>query len=444
MKLGFFQFFLRNRTFANPAAAILLFLLLSIFFFLSCQPLDGPKTDLSPPSGAELFQSKCSQCHDPELALNKYRSEVVWRDTITRMKEQHKADISRQEIELLVKYHIDRQQKETAIFKEKCTQCHPGKVFLEKNLTPEQARSIIRRMQQLAGNTIEDTDVEMIVRYHVQAQQAAGINLQGISDQILQDQPEMKRGAALFVEKCSACHNPNRAFSVIKDPEVWAQTLKRMQTYSKGAITDDQAAEIVNFHVTQQQRELNTFQETCSKCHDDERINSRSMSDEQWLATIKRMQQKAPELITDEKVTVLAAYFHRRELALARIFYGKCKLCHFDISGKALSSDSVKQLDGLIVLASEEFERSLELPDIYTFLSIHSQRQKRNMQLYEDNCTTCHPGGSLEEKRPDQEKPGKRSRAEWISFIAALQGVELTKEIQNTINSQVEYHVSRY
>jgi mono/diheme cytochrome c family protein len=413
-------------------------LLLIVFIMLStagCQPSTAQKKDLAPPTGAELFQSKCSKCHDPELALQKYRSEVVWRNTITRMKEQHNADISRQEVELLIKYHLDRQLKETAIFKEKCTQCHPGEVFLEKNLTPEQARSIIKRMQQLAGNTIEDSDVEMIVRYHVQAQQAAGKNLQSISDQFLRDQPEMKRGAALFVEKCSTCHNPNRAFSVIKDPEVWAQ---------KGAITDDQAAEIVTFHVTQQQRELNTFQETCTKCHNDERINSRSMSDEQWLATIKRMQQKAPELITDEKVTILAAYFHRRELALARIFYGKCKLCHFDISGKALPSESVKQLDGLIVLASEEFERSLELPDIYTFLSIHTQRQKRNMQLYEDNCTTCHPGGSLEEKRADQKKPGKRSRAEWISFIAALQGLELTKEIQNTINSQVDYHVSRY
>jgi len=439
-----FTFFPKIKTFSKLLPLSLLLIIFITLSTLGCQPRTGQKKELAPPSGAELFQSKCSKCHDPELALQMYRSEDVWRETITRMKEQHNAEISRQEVELLVKYHVDRQQKETAIFKEKCTKCHPGEVFLDKNLTPEQARSIIKRMQQLAGNTIEDTDIEMIVRYHVQAQQAAGKNLQGISDQLLRDQPEMKRGAALFVEKCSACHNPNRAFSVIKDPEVWAQTLKRMQTYSKGAITDDQTAEIVNFHVTQQQRELDTFQETCTKCHDDERINSRSMSDEQWLATLKRMQQKAPELITDEKVTVLAAYFHRRELALARIFYGKCKLCHFDISGKALPSDSVKQLDGLIVLASEEFELSLELPDIYTFLSIHNQRQKRNMQLYEDNCNTCHSGGSTEEKRSDQEKPVKRSRAEWISFIAALQGLELTKEIQNTINSQIDYHVSRY
>ena len=64
------------------------------------------------------------------------------------------------------------------------------------------------------------------------------------------------------------------------------------------------------------------------------------------------------------------------------------------------------------------------------------------MQLYEDNCTTCHPGVSPEEKRSDQGKSVKRSRAEWISFIAALQGVELTKEIQNTINSQVDYHIA--
>ena len=103
--------------------------LLGIFLLLlfGCQPLESPKTDLSPPPGAELFKSKCSNCHEPELALREYRSESVWRDTILRMKQLHKADISKKEIELLVKYHVERQEKEAALFKEKCEKCHPGK-----------------------------------------------------------------------------------------------------------------------------------------------------------------------------------------------------------------------------------------------------------------------------------------------------------------------------
>jgi len=421
--------------------------LLGIFLLLlfGCQPLESPKTDLSPPPGAELFKSKCSNCHAPELALREYRSESVWRDTILRMKQLHKADITKKEIELLVKYHVERQEKEAVLFKEKCEICHPGKVFLEQKLTPDQARSVIKRMQQKAGNTIEDKDIEIIIRYHVQAQQAALEKSFGnITRQITGDKPLLDRQMTLFVEKCSACHEPSRALSVLKDPEVWSQTIKRMQSYSKGAITDAEAAELVDFHVSRQQEELNTFQQTCTRCHDDERINSRSMSDEQWLAIIKRMQQKAPELITDEKISLLAAYFHRRELSLAKIFYDKCPLCHFNIAGQALSAASPKPLDGLIASANKEFGEGLRLGDIGNLLSLHVQRQKRNMQLYENNCTACHPDRSAKGNEAAEGKPAVRSRAEWVFFIAALQGIELTKETQSLINSQIDFHISRY
>ncbi|KPK24427.1 MAG: hypothetical protein AMJ61_13790 [Desulfobacterales bacterium SG8_35_2] len=255
------------------------------------------------------------------------------------------------------------------------------------------------------------------------------------------DKQAMTRGLKLFEEKCSSCHEPNRALTVIKDPAVWAQTIKRMQYYSKGAISDQEAKELVDFHVTAQQREIDAFEKTCTKCHDDERINSRSMSEEQWLATIKRMQQKAPELISDEKVYLLAAYFHRRELAMARIFYGKCRLCHRESSGP----DSTMQLNGLIVLANEEFGRSMQVSNTRSLISSHVQRQKRNMQIYENNCTTCHPRRMPAEKETgNNAKQEKRNRAEWISFIAELQGLELNKEIQNTINSQIEFHISKH
>ena len=255
------------------------------------------------------------------------------------------------------------------------------------------------------------------------------------------DQQAMKRGMTLFAAKCSSCHDPNRAFNVIKDPEVWAQTIKRMQYYSKGAITNQEAKELVDFHIDKQQKEINAFQETCTKCHDDERINSRSMSEEQWLATIKRMQQKAPELINDEKVNLLTAYFHRRELAMARIFYGKCRSCHLESS----DSNSTFQLNALIVLANEEFGRSMKIGGVLNLMSSHVERQKREMQIYENRCNTCHPNGLPEKKKPGGEKSQKeRTRAEWISFIALLQGIELSKEIQNTINSQIDFHISKY
>ena len=429
-----------------PALALLSPLLCALVILTSvgCQSIGAQNAETASAAGAELFRSKCGKCHDPELALKEYRSEKVWEDTITRMREEHRADISQAEAERLVQYHVERQKREAAIFQAKCQKCHPGKVFLQRALTPDEARAIVKRMQQKAGNTIEDKDVEIIVRYHMQAQQAAlDKNLSGITESVLRDNPRMKKGMALFVKKCSACHTPNRALSVIKDPQVWAETIKRMQHYSKGAISDQEAKELVDFHVTEQQREVNTFKETCTHCHTDERINSRSMSEEQWLATIKRMQKKMPELITDDKVTLLAAYFHRRELVLARIFSGKCQLCHIESNGKATPVGSSKQMDGLIMMTQREFGESIHVTDVNELLAIHLQRQKRDMALFARKCTTCHTSGLPVRKVAGSDVPKARTRAEWISIIATMQGVELTKENQETINSQIDFHIAK-
>jgi mono/diheme cytochrome c family protein len=417
------------------------------FINFGCQQFPIKQTTFHPPSGSELFKSKCSTCHKPELALQKHRSAKTWLETITRMKEEHNGTISKDEITLLVQYHVERQKQEAALFEEKCQKCHPGKVFLEKNLGPDQARAIIKRMQQKAGNNIEDKDIDIIVRYHVQAQQAAmEKSLTAISSLVQKNQPERKRDLSLFLEKCSTCHEPSRALSVIQDQEAWNQTIKRMQSYSKGKITDKNVRSLVDFHITQQQEEINAIQETCTKCHDDERINNRSMSEEQWLATIKRMQQKDPELITDEKIALLSAYFHRRELSLARVFYGQCRFCHIEVSQENPSQKSDVQMNGLIILASEKLGRRLEAPELNNFLTLHVQRQKRSMQLYEKGCITCHQKGVPEPKGSSQEKSSdrsERSRAEWISFIAALQGTELSKKSQSTIDCQIDFHIAR-
>jgi mono/diheme cytochrome c family protein len=254
----------------------------------------------------------------------------------------------------------------------------------------------------------------------------------------------MKRGLELFVTKCSTCHNIARALSVVKDQEVWEQTIRRMQHYSKGMITDAEVMELVNFHVDRQQKEIDTFQETCTSCHDDERINSRSMSEEQWLATIRRMQQKAPELITDEKVNLLAAYFHRRELTMARIFAGRCRLCHLAGAGQDPPPVSLRQLDGLVAMANREFGQNLQIKDVNNLQSVHVQRQQRSMELFKQDCAACHAGDRPPEQAGRGEAAAKRTRAEWISFIAALRGVELSKETQNSIDSQIDFHKSRH
>lgn len=423
-----------------------LFVALVLLPILGCQQFAGkPKALSPPPSGAELFKSKCGKCHDPALALKQYRSKKVWRATILRMKNLHHADISKEEVDRLVRYHVQRQEQEATLFRQKCQKCHPGKVFLEQNLTPDQARAIIKRMQLKAGNTIEDKDIEIIVRYHMRSQRAAvQASLNAILGKAPKGQTAMQKGRELFVEKCSSCHSPARALSVFKDPQAWAQTIKRMQYYSKGAITDKEAKELVDFHVAQQQKEIDAFRHTCTRCHSDARINSRSLSEKQWRAVIKRMQKKAPRLISDEKVNLIAAYFHRRELTMARIFYDKCQLCHYDNKGKALPSGSFRQMDGLIAQVNRELGPGVQVKDVNNLLSLHVQRQKRVMRLYETNCNRCHPGGVPKKGKVARNNPAVRTRAEWISFIATLQGQELSKGLQNAINNQIQFHIAKH
>ena len=95
-------------------------------------------------------------------------------------------------------------------------------------------------------------------------------------------------------------------------------------------------------------------------------------------------------------------------------------------------------MGGVVVFASEEIRDSFQINDIHNLVSFHVMRQDRKILLYRNNCSnTCHPNGP-----PKKDRRRKADKAEWISLIAILQGQELNKEIQNTINSQIDYHIS--
>jgi mono/diheme cytochrome c family protein len=409
-------------------------------FTLSCQ-VENTATRVTPqppPSGFELFKQKCSKCHGLERALRATKSKEAWLATISRMREEHQASLSGQEIEQLVKYHTERQKHEAAVFKEQCQRCHPGKIFLEKNMTPQQTRTLIRCMQEKAGNTIGEEDVEMIINYHKREhQKAVQSNLRtafGLKPE--KDNPEIIAAMVLFMDKCSDCHEPDIALNVLKDERVWKKTIKRMQDYSQGRITDTDAEELVNFHLNRQNLEIETFRNTCTACHGDERIINRTMTSEEWIATIKRMQQKAPELITDEKIQILASYFHRREMVMASIFYGNCDLCH-TITDTFDTNLSPSAISTLIKLTDEKFIDNVSHPALQALLSDHAKRERREMDIFAVRCSACHE----QDETGSIKKQGNRSRAEWAMFIATLADKIYTDELGAAIDTQINYHV---
>ena len=403
-----------------------LYLFLIFLFVFGCQQISSQKLPPDTPIGAKLFHAKCGSCHDLERALNQYRSADLWRSTISRMKEQHGAEISPTEVNQLVEYHIRRQQQEAAIFKEKCLQCHSGERFLSKELTPSSAKEIIKRMQQKAGNKIEDKDIEIIVRYHVQAQKIAlEKRLAGVSRVIQREYPLLQRGQEVFKGECSLCHRISRTLGFRADSKLWDQTIEQLKKFSNDSITTKEIDDLADWHVDLQRKQVAAFKNTCTRCHDDRRINQRSMTEEQWVETIRRMLQKSPELFSDEKVSLIAAYFHRREFALAKTFSGPCLDCHTDY----LPDSTLNR-----------FPQNSTVPD-KELSKIHAERQRQEMHIFETKCFRCHPKRSSENGKFDSENTTIRSRTEWIALIANLQNVTLNEATKEKIGYQIDFHL---
>ncbi|MFC1523440.1 hypothetical protein ACFL6N_01490 [Thermodesulfobacteriota bacterium] len=408
-----------------------------LLLIVSCQ---GGTNSTSPPSkgfmqGGGLFNEKCQKCHGVRRTLTTQKDEETWVKTILRMQEKEKSDISSEQLEKLVQYHVERQKRENALFQDKCQKCHPGNRFIQKAMTPEQARTVIKTMQEKAGNTIRSEDVELIINYHIREHNLAvqqGLSRTtgqalGIGSSV---DPKI---ITLFVSKCSSCHEPERSMYVFKDKKTWSRTLRKMQAYSRGFISTEDTVKLVSFHVRNQKNSMEIFKETCTECHTSAKIFQRSMTDEQWRHTIREMQKKSPDLISEGKIDVLLGFIQRFEQVIANIFEGQCSNCHLD--DRNIGTVKAEAQDSLIVLVNERFTTAVSQPDVQTILNSHKERENRQMSIFTDDCTQCHPDDQPRTKRI-------RSRDEWTKIIATKQDKTHNNNVARSINTQIKFHIA--
>ena len=141
---------------------------LVFFIFLAC----AAHIEAPPPTGYfPLFETKCSTCHSLERALIATKDETAWRKTILEMRKEVGRDITEDDVEKLVQYHVERQGREQEIFEKDCTRCHPPDRSLEELKTPSEWREIIRRMQKKAPGLISDEEIDILIEYHIRKSQ---------------------------------------------------------------------------------------------------------------------------------------------------------------------------------------------------------------------------------------------------------------------------------
>jgi cytochrome c2 len=83
-----------------------------------------------------------------------------------------------------------------------------------------------------------------------------------------------------------------------------------------GKISYDEVTKLINFHQERQKKEQLLFEKDCTKCHAAERSLEKKKTRKEWQDIIRRMQEKAPELIDDDEIDFLISYHIRKSRGL--------------------------------------------------------------------------------------------------------------------------------
>ena len=135
----------------------------------------------------------------------------------------------------------------------------------------------------------------------------------------------MARERRVFIEKCSLCHNPNRIFLQPFEGQALRETVKRMQLRAPDIISDEDVDTVISYiesgagnnllaeRVEATGSPASVFRLRCASCHTLERSFlklEREGDRVQWIPTVRRMQARAPQWISDQDAETIIAYLN--------------------------------------------------------------------------------------------------------------------------------------
>ena len=245
----------------------------------------------------ELFNGKCTACHDAPEASNihkNYNKPIV---VIKKMQKKKGAKISDSESIDIAKF-LDGPQLE--LMQAECTKCHNLDRIVRACSTGTFNKDTIKRMQQ-KGARINDEQVDMLF-------------------EMMNKKEKFEKHITLldlFGNKCTKCHDASRAKKIhdnkLNPADVIKQMKKKDVLYGVTdkekyyGISDQDEIDIAKFLEAPYWLQP-LFKDECTKCHTLDRIidtcNKGPTSINVSKETIKKMQQKGAKL-TDKQVDMM-------------------------------------------------------------------------------------------------------------------------------------------
>jgi mono/diheme cytochrome c family protein len=199
------------------------------------------------PEGQALFEKRCVACH--KLPDPGQPPEVGWEkqlDLMAPLAQLKKGQ--KQEVLTYILSHARDSSMEAALdedrllFEEKCSRCHNLERVLLSQLSGDDLRHVVNRMQNRSGTDwLSNLEVETVLAYLSDAlREAPSVQ---IADNASPEQ--------IFVARCSACHTLERVFSSMAedadDSKLWSHTVSRMRSKAPQWMSDSDASQILEY-----------------------------------------------------------------------------------------------------------------------------------------------------------------------------------------------------
>ena len=235
----------------------------------------------------ELFDKKCTKCHDaPEASkIHKMYNKPI--DVVKNMQKKEGAEISNSEAVNIAEFLKGPQ---LSLMQTECTKCHNLDRIVSACGDGTLNKDTIKRMQQ-KGARLNDEQVDILF------------------SALKKKQSYEKKFSllALFGNKCTKCHVASQAKKIHETGQKPSDVVRKMQKKDASGISDQEAIDIAKFF-EEPYWQLPMFNDKCSKCHSLDRIidtcNKGPMSINISKETLKKMQKKGAE-ITDEQLDMM-------------------------------------------------------------------------------------------------------------------------------------------